>query len=470
MADVTVVLVSIVDQERSLPAIVVSDEKGGTSFHRELLASARKFRSSGWGLEHITRYVRTIGRLIRFYVARGMPDLDEVGLQRLVWDYLDARLTGTLTSESDRMRELCWPPCRWNTVRHDCRAIADFSDFCARSYGYLPLAEPVRVGHSEGGFSYGALQGLKHVAERTLLGHLRLLRKPRVELAMPGRRSNATSGIGRAVMTVQQAWDVIDAEKNPVFRMIWLLGFWGGPRVSEQLNMWRCDVLPGDVRLHLFNKDPFRDTPLVVLANPWESTYCGQLGDGTTSRRAFLAQKFRTFPRPDLRLVEGGTRRSLWAGWKGMLETNDIRHISQVVWADPEAAQEYGTLFDSVVDRQLDLGIHRAHPYLLVNFDTRRTECVGCPLKLSNVSKAWERAVNRVGLVPHRFGASIHGMRHFYKSYLEELGLSRKVIQIMMRHRSLSSQDLYGGLNDRTVRELLAVSSKRRRSNVEGTQ
>lgn len=470
MADVTVVQVTVIDQERSLPALFVADEKGGASFHRELLASARKFRSSGWGLEHITRYVRTIGRLIRFYVALGMPVLDEAGLHKLVWDYLDARLSGTLISDSQRMRELCWQPCRWNTVRQDCRAIADFSDFCARSYGYLPLAEAARVEHQEGGFSYSALQSLKHVAERTVLGHLRLLRKPRAGLVMPGRRSISTSGIGRTVMTVQQAWDVIDAEKNPVFRMVWLLGFWGGPRLSEQLNMWRCDVLPGEVRIQLFNKDPFRDTPLVVLANPWESTYCGHLGDGTTSRRAFLAQKFGTFPRPDLRIVEGGARRSLWAGWKGMLEMNEVRHISQVVWADSEAAQEYGSLSESVVDRQFDLGIYRTHPYLLVNLDTRRGDFLGCPLKLSNVSKAWDRAVTRVGLVPHRFGASIHGMRHFYKSYLEELGLGRKVIQIMMRHRSLSSQDIYGGLNERTVRELLAVSSKRQRNKVEGAQ
>ncbi|QEE24396.1 site-specific integrase [Rhodanobacter glycinis] len=468
MPNVTVVQVTIVDQGRSLPALVVVDENSGASFHRELLASARKFRFSGWGLEHINRYVRTIGRFIEFYVALGLPVLDEAGLQRLVWEYLDARFYGTLNSEDMRKRELYWKPCRWNTVRHDCRAISDFSDFCSRSYGYLPLVESSRVQHLERGSSYAALQGLKTAAERTVLGHLRLLRKPKANAAMPGRKQMVTSGMGRAVMSVQQAWDVIDAEKNPTYRMIWLLGFWGGPRICEQLNMWRCDVLPGDVRRLLFNKDPFRDTPLVVLANPWESTYCGDLGRETISRRVLLAEKFEMHPRPDLRVLDGGVRKSLWAGWKGMLETNEARHISQVFWADHEAAREYGALFESVIDHQFDLGIHRQHPYLLVNLDPRHADWVGSPLKLSNVSKAWNRAVSRVGLVPHRFGVSIHGMRHFYKSYVEELGLSRKVIQIMMRHRSLSSQDLYGGLSDRIVRELLAVSSRRRRNKIEG--
>jgi hypothetical protein len=263
-------------------------------------------------------------------------------------------------------------------------------------------------------------------------------------------------------MSTQQAWDVIDAEGNPVFKMAWLLGFWGGPRISEQLNMWRCDVLPGDLRQLLFNRDMFRETPLIVLANPWESTYCGILGDQTTTRRVHLARCFNAHPRPDLRLIHGGERRALWAGWKGMLETNEARHISQVVWADQEAAREYLAMYEIILDRQFDLGVERSHPYLLVNLDRRHPDEAGTPLKLSNIAKAWERAVTRVGLKPYRFGASIHGMRHFYKSYIEELGLKKKVIQLMMHHRSIDSQDVYGGLNERFTREALALSSRQR--------
>lgn len=271
-------------------------------------------------------------------------------------------------------------------------------------------------------------------------------------------------------MTAQNAWDVIDSERNPVYRMVWLLGFWGGPRISEQLNMWRVDVLPGQFRSVLFDRDHFSQLPLVVLANPWESNYCGSLGSSASTRRAYLREKFNLVPRPDLRSANGGADKALWAGWKGMLELNSARHLSQVYWASEEASREYMQLAGTVLDLQRELGVYDLHPYLLVNIDRRRPEVLGHPLKLSNIAKAWERAVARVGLQAYRHGASPHGMRHFFKAYLQSLGVGRKVRQIAMRHRSDLSQDAYGGIEPQGIWHALDIARSKSRRERTGQQ
>lgn len=445
---------------RAMPALLICDGSS-TFFHRELLASSLKFTANGWSSSHIDRYVLAMRGLTQYYFARGAPTLDENSLVLLVWDYLSARLYGTTgVGEGDEL-QLFWKPNRWSTVRHDCRAIADYSDYCSSTYGDFPLLKSIRVPHKAGGYSFVELQKLKSIVESSLLGHLRLLGKAPMKTPMPGRRQPSTSGLGRAVMTEQQAWDLIDADKNPVLRMIWLLGFFGGPRISEQLNMWRNDVLPGDCRELLFRDDPFRENCLVVLANPWESTYCTSLGDATKNRRQYLRERYARHPRPDLKQLDGGLHRAQWAGWKSMLETNENRHISQVFWSDPEAAAEYWRLHQWLMERHGEIGTSKRHPYLYINTDTRRPESVGEPITLSNVGKSFERAVKRIGLEPYRFGANRHGMRHFYKQYLQERGMSPMVRKLFMRHVSIESQNAYGGLNAQAVRNALHVGRRR---------
>jgi len=456
--------VDLVDGGYLLPAVVIVDEDGKVSFHRELLASTRKFRSAGWSDSHLARYVRTIRQLACYYIARGNPTLTEESLKRLIWDFLAARLYGTCAANAHDPLALYWSPVQWQTVKYECRAIADFSDYCASAFGYFPLVDTVKVSHKIEGLNYSELRRLKTIVEKSLLGHLRLLGYKPVALPLPGRKQASGSGFGRSTMTAQNAWDVIDAEKSLVYRMVWLLGFWGGPRISEQLNMWRVDVLPGELRSVLFDRDHFKQLPLVVLANPWEATYCGSLGSSSTTRRSFLSKEFGLVPRPDMRSANGGRDKGLWAGWKGMLETNEARRLSQVYWASNEAAQEYMQLAGLLLEKQRELGVYQLHPYLLVNLDRRRPEALGLPLKLSHIAKAWERAVRRVGLQAYRFGASPHGMRHFFKAYLESLSVGRKVRQIALRHRSDSSQDAYGGLQSQGVWHALEIArnSKRR--------
>lgn len=451
------------DRTLLLPAVVLVDEGERPSFHRELLASARKFRSAGWSDLHLTRYVRSIWLLIRYYIARGTPTLDEDSLRLLIWDFLAARLYGTGSVGSTDTLGLYWSPVRWQTMKRDCRAIADYSDYCAATFGYFPLVETARVPHKLDGLTHSDIRRLRYIVERSLLGHLKLLGHQAAPLPIPGRSQASGSTSGGQVLTAQNAWDIIEAEKNPVFRMVWTLGFWGGPRLSEQLNLWRVDVLPGALRSVLFDRDRFSELPLVVLANPWESTYCGNLGSNKHSRRKYLLEEFGLVPRPDMRTANGGRDKAMWAGWKGMLETNESRHLSQVYWANEEAAHSYMQLAGDLLERQRELGVYKTHPFMLVNLDPRRQDVLGMPLKLSNVAKAWERAVKRVGLQAYRFGASPHGMRHFYKAYLESLGVSRKVRQVALRHRSVFSQDAYGGLQPQGVWHALEIARSRSR-------
>lgn len=453
----------------SIPAVLVESVDGQVEFHRELLmATLARARNAGKSRADLERFVFAIAGLLQYYLAKGSPTLDEDGLQRLVWDYLAARIHGTADRGAIDPLGLYWPPNRWSTVKSDCRAIADFSDYCAAQFGYLPLMHSTRVPHKTSGNSHVELQRLKKIIERSFLGHLSLLGKGVRKSPMPGRKQLSTGGIGRLAMPVHQAWDFIEAEKNPQLRMIWLLGFWGGPRISEQLNLWRSDVLPGECRSVLFDEDPFRQTCLVVLANPWQSTYCGDLGNSNVTRSQFLMSRYGIRPRPDLKQFDGGKYRSIWAGWKGMLETNDARHVSQVFWADLEAAEEYERLHQWLLDRHRQLAgalkreTWKSHPFLHINLDTN-SGSLGVPLKLSNVNKAFDRAAKRVGLTPHRGGISIHGMRHFYKHYVKSvLKMGPSEIKLFMRHSREESQQLYGGIDVAAINHALYIGQRRR--------
>lgn len=434
----------------------------------ELLTITRRLSHAGWSRTYIRHLNRTVCNLLKFYVADGSPDLDEERLIDFVWRYLHARAYGTVVDDSDPL-DLFWEPVQWSTLKHDLQAIHLYSDFCARQFGYLPLVGHTVLPHSNASFSAKTWERLAKISQRDFFAHLALLRteKPALAVAVPTRAPTTRRGgaaLGRTVMTTQFAWDLYEAERNPQLKMIWLLGFWGGCRISEQANLWLCDVLPGSYRRRLFPGDVFEDFPLVVLADPWSSTYCGDIGDARQSRQQFLLDRYGLKPRPDLDRVDGGNKGGKRAGFKGLLITNSDRLISQIFWADSEAAKLYDEHFAWLLEQHEALRRNIAHPYLLINTDRRKPEVLGNMISLDNIKKAWERACRRIGVEPYRFGRNKHGMRHFYKNYLEhELLLDRSALKVMLHHRSEGSQDAYGAADLRAIRHALAGAHRRNR-------
>ncbi|MFB2606142.1 hypothetical protein ACE04B_29945, partial [Rhizobium phaseoli] len=68
----------------------------------------------------------------------------------------------------------------------------------------------------------------------------------------------------------------IDAETNPMYKAFWLLIYGTGMRISEGLNLWTCDVLPGSYSMPMCGYRT-NGEPLVILAHPVDSTYTGSI-------------------------------------------------------------------------------------------------------------------------------------------------------------------------------------------------
>lgn len=258
--------------------------------------------------------------------------------------------------------------------------------------------------------------------------------------------------------------ELIYRERNPVFKTLWLLGFFGGPRLSEQFNLWVCDVLPGPLRSQLFPGDIFTDLPLVVIANPWISKWCGKIGDFSVPRRRYLMSEYGLHPRPLLEETDGGKLRGKAAGYKGTKPTNRDGSMRQVFWVDINAALEFEHSVAAVIEQRRRFPKARLHPYLFVNTDPRQPDIQGEMLSMSNAQKAFERAVIRAGGVPYKFKQSPHGMRHFYSDMARELcGHDESAVQICLGHRNRASQDIYGSLDMRAMQHAMAAAHGRNR-------
>jgi integrase len=65
-------------------------------------------------------------------------------------------------------------------------------------------------------------------------------------------------------------------------------------------------------------------------------------------------------------------------------------------------------------------------------------------MKMSNIRKAFDRALARLGVDAERYPRGVHGLRHAYKAMLEGLGMSPEEVRKAMHHVSVGSQRAYG--------------------------
>jgi hypothetical protein len=191
---------------------------------------------------------------------------------------------------------------------------------------------------------------------------------------------------GKTYMSKAMVEDLIMSTKSISQRLVFIQAAFGGQRISEILNQWRCDILPGRFRPVLFPDDVASDVPLIVLAHPSQSRYVGEVRPGNDDRLQHLFKRYHHLtPR---NLLDGDPMES---GWKGMLFDNEDMLISQVFWADRSWAKIHYDLFQQQRDRLLPLvpeETRTSHPYLIIN-DGRGREEFGMPMKMSNILKAF---------------------------------------------------------------------------------
>jgi hypothetical protein len=440
--------------ETMLP-VVIFDEGDKSHVSRDLAVFALFLSNRGDSYERIHGACRACGMLYDFYRANfAGATISPAAIPSIVAQFLRARRSGTIDRDGKDPTGLRWRPVDRKTVAQDRFYLAEYSDFCVKNSGVLPLGPTTQRGEE-------LKNALLRVARRRqardgdLLHHLADKRKglPIFEVNIGDelvvRRSSSRSRLSPTLALV----DAMIEEANSICqKMLLILAFFGGPRLSEELQIWRWDVLPGHLRKNLFPDDEWSGVPLVVLAHPSQSTFLGPFTKPDGDRATLLTEQYGLRPRNLLK------RDPMRAGWKGMQFDNWGTLIAQVFWCDFARARQFYEL--SVRLRRetypkIPSHVLNSHPYLLINDCPDRDE-FGLPMKLSNARKVFQRAALQAGVDPDRFKDGSHAGRHFYKGRLEHLGMKATQIQKCMHHKWLYSQDDY---NKEIVRLQIAMKN-----------
>lgn len=376
------------------------------------------------------RILATIARLHDHWRGWRIPLNNADDADTVIWNYLYVRLTPP-------------DPVSYGSARTEFRDICSFVRFCRRnprlkSHFAQALAEGSRLFENQMPVrrTHGFLQHLEAHRRRWLELQDFEADIPRdlKKLAAP-----LLSSVAKVVKfpTEQQMDDLIDRERNPVFRAAWCVLAAQGPRFSELLHMWRCDVLPPSCASR-FSPSPDAN-PFLIYAHPEQCLYVGDSFSrkGVVDRKMVLQHKYRTTSR--LKAAEPNDR----LGWKSMLFF-DARNLSWGFWMVERYAREFERLLPKIWALHDEAGSDGRHPYFFIN--GKNAEHFGAPMKKQNLQRAYAAACERVGLeAVLEAGGHGHGMRHYCAWYSQaKNGLDDAELQIVLRHKSQKSQEDYG--------------------------
>jgi integrase len=399
----------------------------------------------------------TIGRLYEYSsTAFGDIELTVDTLPTVVWNYIAFRVGDRTPDDLDSQKLPLWNPVKRSTALSEFRTIVEYLRYCDDKYKTLPLlARRQRLPT----FSTFEFPPAKYRDKRDFFRHLRGHREryrkllgieqyyaPRVTptASLIPRRSAQGKTMPRDDVDL-----IIDAEENLSFQALWILLAYGGIRVSEALNLWCGDIMPGSM-IGQFEPGFTQADPLVVLADPIQSRFLGDFRDTSRTRLEYLSAKYGLIPRPN-----HPDKHPLRAGWKGMLVSNNHLLSSWVFSSYPEPARKFLELTAKLLNLRRQFPAADHHPYFFVN--VANNKYCGEMLKCSNLVKAFERACRRVNLEPHLAGRTVHGFRDFFKNTLEKRHKLRpEIIQVMMHHTNVTSQQDYGDCESAIVHEALS--------------
>ncbi|CAN7543064.1 gamma-mobile-trio recombinase GmtY [Duganella sp. LjRoot269] len=206
-------------------------------------------------------------------------------------------------------------------------------------------------------------------------------------------------------------------------QLIILACLYGGPRRSEIMHLWVCDV---DI-------DPANPKQArVLIHHPTEGMieYRDKITGvvKSTHRKDFL--NMQCAGRVPLNMETG--RR--WAGWKGSVTTAP-RNAFQIIWIDALAGELFWELWKMYV-----IHVRPNNPRVPWAFLTKEGE----PLGAKGFDEVFNAAVERAGLIRSKgFGTTTQGMRHRYGQWLNKIEADPKEGQVALHHGSVLSQNVY---------------------------
>ncbi|WP_157845969.1 tyrosine-type recombinase/integrase [Kiloniella litopenaei] len=450
MRDTTVLTLPIKDtnvkawSQIQMPVLFIETD-GTAEPYRELVDYIFNSLASGqMAQESATKCVRAVERFIKFYdtiLEHNFVIYEELNLLLSIFTIF--RHKGSNHEEAGpEFSDLNWAPVETRTARNDFNAIVNFFDFCNIQYGYITFQkEKISTKNSSW---YQSLEAVQKKKDRDFFTHLSAHRarfkmlQPDMEVPFPKilkTKSAPPTNEAEKAISQEEIKTIIAAERNPVFRFVWIITSFGGIRLSEACHIWQADVMPSFYWKELFQVAS--NKPLIFRSEPSDCKYTGTIGSYKITRRKYLKNKYGLIPRNEYPIDN-----IQHAGWKGVTYTDD-RLFHPIFW---QAGHDIIDLLNEAIKEiQTFHSINRTsktHPYFLVNM--RPGQHFGQPTSRSNIQNAWNRACIRVGLKPHEHRRNIHAGRHLHTALSRELDMSDRSIQEMLGHSSIKSQNSYG--------------------------
>ncbi len=349
--------------------------------------------------------------------------------------------------------ELGWEAVRRKTAVDEVRWINDFADFCRENLQNFPVKVKEKKFLSD--LSVRDQKrfeiALKHRKESKKLSHLSS--SPHSEnTSVNAYKYNPidrrpAANYDRKVFPSDKILLTISRARTTRDKLYLILLFFGGLRVSEPLHLFLTDI----------SIDPLTGVAKVLLGDPKNSPYewiDPLRGKRQGNRATFLRERYHLGPRNQL-----GIKNPQHAGWKGMDYENQKRQEAEVTWLIPEMGIYFTKLHTEYMHNTRKY-VQDDHPYYFVN--EKEGVNFGHPVTMSNIVKAFNRAVTRSGLSSRDDGVNPHGARHFFGYFCaSHLKLPLEVTQKLMRHRSIQSTKLYYTLDKSIARNELSKANYR---------
>jgi integrase len=426
----------------SLPLLII--EEGELSVAALAWARAKKLEQ-GTGSASLSMSIRAIGRFYDFYlIEKQGAALAADELRLVLKQFFEARRFG--------LASLDWKPVKLATAAADVRVVSEFTEWCANNFDHVAVNPQERLlvrslNLREQRIFRAQFQSRKtwdtlfHLTPSTQEGNGKVLQR-----AFAPERGKRRKPAGlQKYFPPEKVMDLISATPALRDKLYFMLLFFGGVRISEPLHLFASDV--GILQ---------DGTARVVLADPHDGSYewIGANKQRRSGIRAtFLAERYNRGPRNLL-----ANNHPLHAGWKGMLADDGRRRESVVHWLREDISRLFAKLHVEYVN-SVRRKVTDNHPFYFVNESERD---FGEPLKLSNVSKAFNRAAKRVNLAPTLPGVNPHGARHFFGYYCASvLRLPIETTQKLLHHQSILSTQVYYALSNEVVRDELLRAQAR---------
>ncbi|WP_059728408.1 MULTISPECIES: site-specific integrase [Burkholderia cepacia complex] len=427
----------------SLPFLFLQD---GELSYLALAWVRNKMLIEGSGTSTLAKAVSAIGRFYDYYqLERNGAPLAADQLRLVLAEFYEARRFGRAS--------LGWDAVKVATAAADVRAVSDFTEWCTNNFGHAPVNPKERVLVEQLNLREQKTIEMKRTSRREwdMLHHL----EPASDEAQgivtrrafdPARGNRNKAFTDNKHFPPDTVWEVILKTPSLRDKLYLLLLFFGGVRISEPMHLFASDIS--------IQPD---GTARVVLGHPQDGSYqwIGRDRKKKVGNRAtFLQEKYGLTPRNLL-----AEKHPLHAGWKGMMADDKKRSESVVHWLREDAGRLFARLHAEYI-RTVRSKLPDTHPYYFVN--EKEGDSHGQPLKLSNMSKAFNRAAERVSLSPSMAGVNPHGARHFYGFYCASvLRLPIETTQRLMHHASVMSTEIYYALSAEAVRKELLAAQER---------